>query len=161
MIRETATRLELKEIIKEIDDDINELHCTIRGKDTIIENLHEEVSELKREMESKTKNGIPSKANIELDTLKHKLQEQETQMLKLKSQLEAANKGPHSPPNKDNSKLRESLDKREHEIEQLTANLKVCNNQANQLQAKYDKTVTELERATNLNMQLKSQVSTF
>ncbi|XP_054157646.1 kinesin-related protein 4-like [Oppia nitens] len=49
VVRETATRGELKEIIKEMEEDINDLHNTVKGKDLILENLNEELSEVKRD----------------------------------------------------------------------------------------------------------------
>ncbi len=51
VVRETATRLELKEIIKDLEDDINDLHNTVKAKDIIIENMNEELSETKREFD--------------------------------------------------------------------------------------------------------------
>ncbi|CAG2167381.1 unnamed protein product [Oppiella nova] len=51
VVRETATRMELKEIIKDLEEDVNDLHNTIKGKDIILENITEELSETKREFE--------------------------------------------------------------------------------------------------------------
>ncbi|CAG2107226.1 unnamed protein product [Medioppia subpectinata] len=51
VVRETATRMELKDIIKELEEDVNDLHNTIRAKDMILENINEDLSETKREFE--------------------------------------------------------------------------------------------------------------
>lgn len=48
VIRETATRMELKDIIKELEDEICLLHNQLKAKDLVAENNQEEVEELKK-----------------------------------------------------------------------------------------------------------------
>lgn len=48
VIRETATRMELKDIIKELENEICLLHNQLKAKDLVVENNQEEVEEVKK-----------------------------------------------------------------------------------------------------------------
>lgn len=100
VIRETATRLELKEIIKEIEEEVVELQTISKGKDAVIENLKEEVSELKREfseLESKLKNGLSAGngtaagGNNKLEELRKKLEDEQHRVKSLEARLGSSN----------------------------------------------------------------------
>lgn len=95
VIRETATRLELKEIIKEMEEEVEHLQITNRGKDAILENLTEEVSELKREcqeLEQKQSTAKNSAVPGELLDLKKKLEEEQHRCKSLQEKLEKLSK---------------------------------------------------------------------
>ena len=215
VIRETATRMELKEIIKEMETEISELMTTSRGKEAIIENLNEEVSELKREyqeMENRTKSigNLPGNSNNNnnnnVEELRKRLEDEQYRVKCLEARLEKfgndknvdmnmmdslemlqmekkemamklddmtielqnarskaddlAGKLNVFTRNKDdlatvNSKLRETLEKAEDEIDELQRQL----NGTKELYKQLDEAKRELERVSNHNGRLQKDVS--
>ncbi|KAJ6222389.1 hypothetical protein RDWZM_000934 [Blomia tropicalis] len=217
VIRETATRMELKEIIKEMETEISELMTTSRGKEAIIENLNEEVSELKREyqeMENRTKSigNLPGNSNNNnnnnVEELRKRLEDEQYRVKCLEARLEKfgndknvdmnmmdslemlqmekkemamklddmtielqnarskaddlAGKLNVFTRNKDdlatvNSKLRETLEKAEDEIDELQRQL----NGTKELYKQLDEAKRELERVSNHNGRLQKDVDEY
>ncbi|XP_076362144.1 LOW QUALITY PROTEIN: uncharacterized protein LOC143253002 [Tachypleus tridentatus] len=70
LVRETATRLELKEIIRDLEDEISELQVTLRGVETVHETSLEEMEKVKRELEVAQKELKQKEENIDMELCK-------------------------------------------------------------------------------------------
>ncbi|KAL3200627.1 hypothetical protein MRX96_012909 [Rhipicephalus microplus] len=101
-VRETATRGELKDIIRDLEDEISELHVTLRSREVTQEGMAEEVESAKKALEEaqlKAKQQ-ETKVTSELECLKQKMDKQQADLQKerkkadaLKKQLESIMKG--------------------------------------------------------------------
>ncbi|XP_077519344.1 uncharacterized protein LOC144129224 [Amblyomma americanum] len=101
-VRETATRGELKDIIRDLEDEISELQVTLRSREVTQEGMAEEVEAAKKTLEEaqlKAKQQ-ETKLTSELECLKQKMEKQQEELQKerkkadaLKKQLETMMKG--------------------------------------------------------------------
>lgn len=75
-----------------MEDEVEELQINIRGKDAVIENLSEDISELKQELEQKPSTSAAAAgsavATAELDELKRKLEEEQHRSRSLQNKLD-------------------------------------------------------------------------
>ena len=101
VVRETATRMELKEIIKELEEDVSDLQNTVKGKDVVVENMTEELSELKREFdqmreETKSKdievNSNLNDSSLANDRLKKELESERKKSKALQAKIDSITK---------------------------------------------------------------------
>ncbi|KAH7640466.1 hypothetical protein HUG17_7933 [Dermatophagoides farinae] len=170
VIRETATRLELKEIIKEMEEELEHLQTNIRGKDAFIENLAEEVSELKRsiqESEQQQKsgnnmNGVKNSQQHEtsqVNDLKKRLEEEQHRTKSLQEKLDKlvqttsiANSISH---NKNNG------NENEHKIKDLEANIQRYKTNADDLNNKLSEFIQNNKQLNDDNGKLRQQLEQF
>ncbi|KAH7968921.1 hypothetical protein HPB52_012627 [Rhipicephalus sanguineus] len=101
-VRETATRGELKDIIRDLEDEISELHVTLRSREVTQEGMAEEVESAKKALEEARLKAKQQEAKMasELECLKQKMDKQQADLQKerkkadaLKKQLESMMKG--------------------------------------------------------------------
>lgn len=86
VVRETATRLELKEIIHQMEGEMNKLQSILSAKDIVIDSLKEELSELKKTMEM---NLIELRSKQSSDHLASELKEYQEKCSSLEEQLKS------------------------------------------------------------------------
>lgn len=106
-VRETATRGELKDIIRDLEDEISELHVTLRSREVTQEGMAEEVESAKKALEEAQLKAKQQEAKMasELECLKQKMDKQQEDLQKerkkadaLKKQLESMMKGAAGGP---------------------------------------------------------------
>lgn len=106
-VRETATRGELKDIIRDLEDEISELHVTLRSREVTQEGMAEEVESAKKALEEAQLKAKQQEAKMasELECLKQKMDKQQDDLQKerkkadaLKKQLESMMKGAAGGP---------------------------------------------------------------
>lgn len=167
MIRETATRMELKEIIKEMEDEVAELQTINRGRDSVIENLTEEISELKREyqeLEVRAKNGSAGNGSVEggskVEELRKKLQDEQHRVKSLEARLEALSR----EKNVDLS-LMDSLEVLQGEkkemairLEELTGELEKAKRRTKDLSGKLDVHTRNKDDLAGMNVKLRDSL---
>lgn len=173
MIRETATRLELKEIIKEMEEETEHLQTNIRGKDAVIENLAEEVSELKRSIQELGQqqksnnigaNNINNKYGIEnsdqhetnkADDLKKRLEEEQHRSKSLQEKLD---KLVQTPTKKNDDKLQKECKDYLQKINDLKADVQRYKTNADDLNNKLSEFIQNNKQLSNDNGKLQQQL---
>ncbi|KAH9419233.1 Protein soga3, partial [Dermatophagoides pteronyssinus] len=173
VIRETATRLELKEIIKEMEEETEHLQTNIRGKDAVIENLAEEVSELKRSIQELGQqqksnnigaNNINNKYGIEnsdqhetnkADDLKKRLEEEQHRSKSLQEKLD---KLVQTPTKKNDDKLQKECKDYLQKINDLKADVQRYKTNADDLNNKLSEFIQNNKQLNNDNGKLQQQL---
>ncbi|XP_037569474.1 LOW QUALITY PROTEIN: trichohyalin-like [Dermacentor silvarum] len=106
-VRETATRGELKDIIRDLEDEISELYVTLRSREVTQEGMAEEVESAKKALEEAQLKAKQQEAKMasELECLKQKVDKQQEDVQKerkkadaFKKQLESMMKGSAGGP---------------------------------------------------------------
>lgn len=180
-MRETATRLELKDIIKELEEEIQELFTNIRGKDVLVENLEEELSELKRAVGGGGGHSVESKAKfgqnkndqsletlqaenkellIKLDDLTLDVEKAQSKVTDLEEKLKIKKDNEQSLSSI-NQKLKDNLERCEDEIEEMNKRLRGSDPEAQELRNKLKKLQEDLDTQIQRNKELAQQVSSW
>lgn len=164
VIRETATRLELKEIIKELEEEIEELQTTTRGKDAVIENLNEDVSEYKREyQELEQKQANSSNYNGSMEELKKKLEEEKHRSKSLQCKLDKVSKEKSIDLNSIDKVDVLQAEKKELsiQIEDLQLELQKTKSRAEDLEAKMNLFTNNKDDITTVNAKLRDSLEKY
>lgn len=93
-VRETATRGDLKDIIRDLEDEVSELHVTLRSREVTQEGMNEELESVKKELEdfqarAKQKE---TKLNSELECLKKQKDNHQTELQQERDKADALRK---------------------------------------------------------------------
>ncbi|XP_064480884.1 trichohyalin-like [Ornithodoros turicata] len=93
-VRETATRGELKDIIMDLEDEINELQITLRGREVAQETMAEELETAKKTLENFLLKNRHQENQVdeELETVKRQRDEYLSQLLQEREKVKALRK---------------------------------------------------------------------
>nr|XP_042908856.1 myosin heavy chain, skeletal muscle [Parasteatoda tepidariorum] len=73
-IRDSATRVELRELVSELQDEISELHVTLRSREVVQESLEEELDKVRKELKDSLREAKQKEERLQLTADKTKLE---------------------------------------------------------------------------------------
>lgn len=161
--------MELKEIIKEMEEEVSDLQTINRGRDSVIENLTEEVSELKREyqeLENRAKNGSltggsdASGGRQKVEELRAKLVDEQHRVKSLEARLEKLGKEKNVDVTMMDSLEVLQSEKKEMAIrlEDLTLELETTRKKAKDLSGKLDVYTRNKDDLASVNVKLRESL---
>lgn len=170
IVHDTVTRMELREIVSDLQDEINDLQITLRGREALQETIEGEVEKYKREIvslqkdleykENKLVNESENKKK-ELEELKKEIANEKNKSEKLYHQLKelASTKGTEVETLTNINTLKVEHKELTKKVNKLEENLKLKENHCQEIQEKLDNLITSKKDIMNENKQLNSKIT--
>ncbi|XP_067141899.1 putative leucine-rich repeat-containing protein DDB_G0290503 isoform X2 [Centruroides vittatus] len=170
VMHDTVTRMELREIVSDLQDEINDLQITLRGREAFQETIEEEVEKYKRELISLQKDFEYKESRLtsenenkqkELEDLRKEFLNEKNKSEKLQQKLKelASSKGTELETLTNIDTLKAEHKELTQKVNKLEKSLKTKENHCHEIQEKLDSATTSKKEILNENKQLNSKLT--